>query len=50
MGMFLFMMVPMITPLDAGIMNVVLCLAGGVLFSLGAGMVSRRVLRKSNLV
>ena len=50
MGMFLFMMVPMITPLDAGVMNVILCLAGGVLFSLGADMVSRQVLRKSDLV
>lgn len=50
MGMFLFMMVPMIAPLDAGIMNVILCLAGGVLFSLGGGMASRQVLRKSNLV
>ena len=50
MGMFLFMMAPMIAPLDTGIMNVILCLAGGVLFSLGVGVVSRQVLRKSNLV
>ena len=40
----------MITPLDAGIMNVILCLAGGVLFNLGVGMVSRQVLRRSNLL
>lgn len=50
MGMFLFMMIPMIAPLDAGVMNVILCLAGGVLFSLGVGAVSRQVLRKSDLV
>ena len=50
MGMFLFMMIPMITPLDAGIMNVILCLAGGVLFSFGVGVVSRQVLRKSDLM
>lgn len=50
MGMFLFMMVPMITPLNAGMMNVILCLAGGVLFSLGVGVASRQVLRTSDLV
>ena len=40
----------LIAPLDAGIMNVILCLAGGVLFSFGVGVVSRQVLRKSDLV
>lgn len=49
-GMFLFMMVPMITPLDAGMMQVVLCLAGSVLFSLGLGAVSRLILQKTALV
>ena len=49
-GMLFFMMVPMLTPLDASIMNVVLCLAGAGLFSLGFGAVSSRVLRKTNLV
>ena len=39
-----------IAPLDAGIMNVILCLAGGVLFSFGGGVVSRQVLRRSDLV
>lgn len=48
-GMLLFMMVPMITPLDAGIMNAVMCFAGGVMFSGGLGVVSQLVLRKSDL-
>ena len=34
-GMLFFMMIPMLTPLDAGVMNVILCLAGGILFSVG---------------
>lgn len=49
-GMFLFMMIPMLSPLDATFMNVLLCLAGGVLFVVGLGMVSRRVLSKTSLV
>lgn len=49
-GMFLFMMIPMLTPLNATILNVVLCLAGGVLFSIGLGAISNTVLRKTSLV
>lgn len=49
-SMFLFMMIPMLTPLDAGIMNLVLCLAGGLMFSFGLGAVSCKVLNKSSLV
>lgn len=49
-GMLLFTMIPMMTPLDSGIMNVILCLAGGALFSVGLGAVSRKVLEKTNLV
>ena len=49
-GMLLFMMIPMLTPLNAGIMNVVLCLAGGVVFSAGLGAVSNLILRKTSLV
>ena len=48
-GMLLFMMIPMLTPLDAGFMNVVLCLAGGVLFSTGLGAISRTVLKKMDI-
>lgn len=49
-GMLLFMMVPMLTPLDSTLMHVLLCLAGGALFSLGLGAVSSRVLSKGSLV
>ncbi len=49
-GMLLFMMIPMLTPLDAGIMNAGLCLAGGVIFSIGLGAVSSLILNKTSLV
>lgn len=49
-GMFLFMMIPMMTPLNAGLMNVILCLAGSVLFSLVLGLASNSVLNKTALV
>lgn len=49
-GMFLFMMVPMMTPLDATAMHVLLCAAGGALFSVGLGAVSNTILKKSALV
>ncbi|MBQ7338238.1 MAG: ABC transporter permease [Clostridia bacterium] len=49
-GMLLFTMIPMLTPLDAGIMNVILCLAGGALFAAGLGAVGHLVLRKTSLV
>lgn len=49
-GMLLFMMIPALTPLDATIMNVILCLAGGTLFSVGLGVISNAVLRKTSLV
>lgn len=49
-GMLLFMMIPSLTPLDSTIMNVVLCLAGGAVFSVGLGAVSNVVLKKTSLV
>jgi ABC-type transport system involved in multi-copper enzyme maturation permease subunit len=49
-GMLLFMMVSMITPLNSTIINVILCLAGGVLFASGLGAISNTVLRKTSLV
>ena len=49
-GMLLFMMIPMLTPLDANVMNVVLCLAGGLMFSFGLGAISNTVLKKTALV
>lgn len=49
-SMLLFMMIPMLTPLDAGIMNVIMCLAGGALFSVGIGIISNKVLSNTSLV
>lgn len=49
-GMLLFMMIPMLTPLNSGFMNVFMCLAGGALFAAAIGSVSRVVLLKTDLV
>lgn len=49
-GMLLFMMIPSLTPLNSGIMNVILCLAGGSVFSVGLGAISNKVLNKTSLV
>lgn len=49
-GMLLFMMIPALTPLNANIMNVILCLAGGAVFSFGLGAVSNLILKKASLV
>lgn len=44
------MMVPMITPLDVGMTNIILCMAGGVLFSIGIGVVSSQILDKTDVI
>ena len=49
-GMLLFMMVSMITPLGSTLLHVLLCAAGGAMFSFGLGAISRVVLRKTSLV
>ena len=49
-SMLLFTMIPMLTPLDSGIGNVVMCLVGGVLFGVGIGAISNLVLKKTSLV
>ena len=49
-GMFLFMMVGMISPLGANFLNVLLCAAGGAMFTIGLGVVSNIVLKKTSLV
>lgn len=49
-GMLLFMMIPALTPLNAGIMNVILTFAGGTVFASGLGAVSTVVLSKTSLV
>lgn len=50
LSMLLFTMVPMITPLDSTLMNVILCLAGGTLFSIGIGVISNIILNKTNIL
>ena len=49
-GMFLFMAIPLLSPLDAGVGHVLGCLAGGVLASVGFGAVSNAILKKTSLV
>ena len=49
-GMLMFMMIPIITPLNATIVNVLLCLVGGALFSVGIGVGSYHILKKTNIV
>ncbi len=49
-GMLLFMTVGLITPLGSTPLNVLLCLAGGVLFAAALGGVSKTVLKKTSLV
>lgn len=49
-GMLLFMTVSMITPLSSTIVNVGLCLAGGLLFASGLGALSTLILKKTSLV
>ena len=49
-GMFLFMMIPMLTPLNATVANPLLCAVGGVGFSFGLGAISNLVLKKTSLV
>lgn len=49
-GMLLFMMVSMITPLGSTMMNVILCLVGGLLFALGLGAISNHILKKTSMV
>jgi hypothetical protein len=49
-GMFMFMMIPIITPLNATILNVLLAAIGGVGFGLGLGAVSDLILNKTSLV
>ena len=49
-GMLLFMMIPMLTPIDASFMHVFMCLAGGAIFSVGLGAISNIILKKTSLV
>lgn len=49
-GMLLFMMIPMMTPLNSTFINVIMTFAGGALFAAGLGAVSNVILEKTNLI
>lgn len=49
-GMFMFMMIPMLTPLDATVVHVIGCLAGSALLGIGLGIASNQILKKTSLV
>ena len=49
-GMLFFTMIPLITPLDCSIINVILCLVGSVLFSVGFTYLSKLILNKQDIL
>ena len=49
-GMFLFNIAPMVSPLNSGLLQVILCTAGGAGFAIGMGAISNLVLKKTSLV
>ena len=49
-GAFMFMMIPMMTPLNANFIHVIMTLAGGAIFAVGLGAVSNVILNKTSLV
>ena len=49
-GAFLFMMIPIMTPLNANFIHVIMTLAGSLLFAVGLGAVSNAILNKTSLV
>lgn len=49
-NMLFFMIVPMIAPLDSGILNVIITFIGAIIFSVGVGMISNAILKKTNIL
>ena len=49
-SMLLFMMIASITPLNSTIINLILSIVGGLLFSLGLGAVSNLILNKKSIL
>lgn len=49
-GMLFFTIAPVISPLNSNLINVVICLIGNIIFSVGIGFVSLKVLNKTSLV
>ena len=49
-GMFMFMVIPMMTPLDAGLIHVVMCLAGAVIFTAALARAAGIVLARTDIL
>ena len=49
-GMFLFMVISIASPLDASVIHIILCLVGSVCFAMGMGAISNLILNKTSLV
>ena len=49
-GMFMFMVIPMMTPLNAGLIHVVMCLAGAVLFTAALARAAGIVLQRTDIL
>lgn len=49
-GMMFFAMIPMLTPLTAGISNVFICLVCSVVFAVGLGAISNTILNKRDIL
>ena len=49
-GMLLFMIIPVVSPLNATIINVILSFVGGTIFCFGLGAVSNLILKKTSLI
>lgn len=49
-GMFMFMVIPMMTPLTAGMINMVMCLAGAVIFTAALGKAAGTVLQQTDIL
>lgn len=49
-GALLFTMLPMMSPLNSTILNVIMCLAGSAIFATGLGAISNLILNKTSLV
>ena len=49
-GMFLFMVISIASPLDAGMIHIILCLVGSIGFAVGMGAISNLILKKTSLV
>ena len=49
-GMFLFNIAPMVSPLNSTALHIVLCFAGGAMFAVGLGAISNQILQKTSLI